>query len=326
MKNNYHDDLLRFKEELINSGLFLYMNPGEYTSRCPYCLDNRKHCYVKINTSNDEPVVFYCHKCIAHGLVKRDFLDRLNLDIKLPKYLGSKSLDSEKVSINVIGDTVCEKDHIGFVSEYIESRVGKYPTLEELKMFQYVGNPRKYSFNYLGYEGHGRYFMNRYWFKLTNGNITGRWKDDNTDHRWMNFKSSRVRSSGIYSFKNGINPYKPITVVIAEGIFDVIGLYYNGLIENGIYIAVCGKGYSRGIRHVINKGIFGDSVSVRIYRDPNVKDGDVYVDKNMASLFKSVDLYYNAFDKDYGILPGELDIHKVLNWKGGVNNGTFRKY
>ena len=327
MKTNAHDELLKFKESLINSGLFKHMNTIQYTCQCPYCLDNRQHCYVKIDTGSDQPVVFYCHKCIAHGRVGKDFLDRLNLDIPLPKFTGSAPLDTNKgVSIKVIGDTVTEKHDTSRVRDYIESRVGHYPTLDELKIFQYVGDPRKYAFDYLGYNGTGRPFNNRFWFKLTNGNITGRWKDDNTEHRWMNFKTNRVRTSGLYTLKSGIDPYKPITIVIAEGIFDIIGLYYNGNIENGMYIAVEGKGYSRGIKHALSKGIFGDSVSVRIFRDPNVKNEEVYVDPVSRELFKSVDLYYNAFDKDYGILPGELDIHKVLNWKGGVRDESDKKF
>lgn len=314
---NNHEELTKFKESLLTSGLFKHMNSYEYTCQCPYCQDNRQHCYVKIDTASDSPVVFWCHICTAHGLVRKDFLDRLNLDINMPKYIGNKPIEENKgVSIKVIGDTVTDEHDTSKVRDYIESRVGHYPSLEELQMFNYVGDPRKYAFDYLGYNGYNDRFNNRYWFKMSNGNITGRWKDDNTEHRWMNFKTNRVKGSGLYTLKKGFDVYKPITVVIAEGIFDIIGLYYNGRIENGVFIGVAGKGYYRGIKHILSKGIYGDSVSVRIYRDPNVKNGDVYIDPVTMQLFKSVDLYYNAFDKDYGILPDELDIHKVLNWKG----------
>lgn len=318
MVDNTHNSLLRFKEELISSGIFRHMNTCQYTCQCPHCNDNRQHCYVKIDTASDCPVVYWCHICTGHGIVNRKFLEYFNLDISLPKFTGSRPLDVAKgVSIKVIGDTVTEKHDISRISEYVFNRVGAYPTLDELKMFQYVGDPRKYAFDYLGYNGEGRPFTNRFWFKLTNGNITGRWKDDNTDHRWMNFKTNRVHSSALYSFRKPFDPYKDITVVIAEGIFDVIGLYYNGNIDNGIFIAVEGKGYDRGIKHILSKGIFGNSVSVRIYRDPNVDNDAVYVNPVMRSLFKSIDLYYNTFDEDYGVKPELLDIHKVLNWKGG---------
>lgn len=323
---NNHEELNKFKEALLSSGLFKHMNTYEYTCQCPYCHDNREHCYVKIDTASDSPVVFWCHICTAHGIVRKDFLDRLNLDIEMPKYTGSKPLDVNKgVSIKVTGDTVTDKHDTSKVRDYIERRVGHYPTLDELKMFNYVGDPRKYAFDYLGYNGEGKPFNNRHWFKMSNGNITGRWKDDNTDHRWMNFRTNRVKGGALYTFRKGIDTSKPITVVIAEGIFDVIGLYYNGRIENGIFIGVAGKGYERGIKHILSKGIFGDSVSVRIYRDPNVDNNEVYVNPIMRELFKSVDLYYNAFDKDYGILPDELDIHKVLNWKGGVCRNGFNR-
>lgn len=318
MKENIHDDLLRFKEELISSGYFKHMNTVQYTSQCPYCLDNRQHCYVKIDTSSDIPVVYWCHKCTAHGIVGKDFLDRLNIDIKVPKYTGSKPLeDNRGVSINIRGDTVTERDYTEKVKEYIHGRVGHYPTLEELKMFWYIGNPRAYATEYLGYNGEGRPFNNRFWFKLTNHNMIGRWKDDNTDFRWMNFKTNRVRSGALYTFNQGINPLEDITVVIAEGIMDVIGLYYNKKMDNALYVASLGKGHERAIRLMINKGIFGDSVNVKIFRDPNVKDNEVYVPPLMMQMFNSVELYHNDFDKDYGVTPDLLDIHKSLNWKGG---------
>lgn len=325
LKQNSHEELNLFKQALLSTGLFEHRNSYEYTCQCPYCHDNRKHCYVKIDTASDSPVVFWCHKCIAHGWVGKDFLSRLNIeDIKIPRFKGNKPLDDGKgVSIKIIGDTVDDKDDIRRVVEYVHGRVGHYPTLEELKMFQYVGNPRKYTSDYLGYNGEGRPFNNRHWFKLTNGNITGRWKDDNTDNRWMNWKSDRIRSSGLYTLKKGFDTYKPITIVIAEGIFDIIGLYYNGRIENGIFVGVAGKGYERGIKHILSKGIFGDSVSVRIYKDPNVDAESIKINPIIAGLFNSVDVYYNSFDKDYGILPSELDIHKVLNWKGCKGNGNF---
>lgn len=322
-----NNDLLRFKEALLSSGLFKHMNTFEYTCRCPYCGNNRQHCYVKIDTATDSAVVFWCHICCSHGRVGKDFLERLGLEIPVPKYMGDKPLDTNNgVSIKFIGDTVTEKDDTSRVRDYIEGRVGHYPTLDELKMFQYIGNPRKYATDYLGYNGEGRPFNNRHWFKMSNGNMTGRWKDDDTEHRWMNFKTNRVKGGGIYTFRKGIDTSKPITVVIAEGIFDVIGLYYNGGIDNGVFIGVAGKGYERGIKHILSKGIFGDSVSIRIYRDPNVEDEDIYINPVMRELFKSVDLYYNAFGKDYGILPHELDIHKVLNWKGGVKFESNKKF
>lgn len=319
-------DLSKFKEALLNSGLFKHKTVKEYTCQCPYCLDNHQHCYVKIDMNSDDPVVFWCHKCTAHGMVGKDFLNRLELDVQIPRFTGSKSLDEDKgVAIKVIGETVTEKHDISRVCEYVHGRVGHYPTLQELQMFRYVGDPRKYAFDYLGYNGEGRPFNNRFWFKMTNGNITGRWKDDNTDHRWMNFKTNRVKGGALYTIGNGFIPHEPITVVIAEGIFDVIGLYYNGNITNGIFIGVAGKGYSRGIKHILSRGIYGDSVSVRIYRDPNVRNDEVYVDPLVMKLFNGVDLYYNAMGKDYGILPNELDIHKVLNWKGGEKNESNKK-
>ena len=83
---------------------------------------------------------------------------------------------------------------------------------------------------------------------------------------------------------------------------DSIGLYYNYKeLENCTYISVCSKQYSKGMYHMINRGIFGDSVNIHIFKDPNVRCEDIYIDPNMRRLFKNVFIYGNG-DKDYGVL------------------------
>lgn len=310
------DSLYTFKEQLLQTGLFKHKTGIEYTCDCPFCGDRKDHCYVAIDMSSDKPVMFNCFKCASGGRVGKKFLEGLGLNesIRLPKYSGGKKLDvNTSITFKMIGNTVNEHDDITRVCQYIESRVGHYPSLEELQMFQYVGNPRKYALDYLGYNGEGRPFNNRYWFKLTNGNITGRWKNnDEGTILWLRFNSTRIKDAGMYTIKKGFDPYKPLNICIAEGIMDVIGLYYNYPIENAIYIATMGKYYSRGIKHALSRGLFGDSVNIKIFKDSDVPTSNIKVDAVMGKLFKHIDIYENLMGKDYGVLPDELDIHKII--------------
>lgn len=309
--------VMMYKESLLSSGLFRRVSSTQYrVQECPKCGDRKWHCYVKIDLDSDCPVVFNCFKCNSSGIVDKSFLEYLGIDnITIPKSKYGKKINvSETVSttIDMNAITVNESDDITNVRNYINSRIGCYPTLSDLQLFNYVGNPYKYTRDYLGTEGQA-VLNNRHWFRLTNGNICGRWYNDDIDLRWLRYKSSRVDTSGLYKINVPVDLYQPINVIIAEGVMDIIGLYYNYKeFNNNIYIGVLGKDYNRGIKYVFDRGIFGTSVSIKIFKDSDVDVNNIRIDYNMKKLFKRVDIYENTCDKDYGVLPDNLDIHKII--------------
>ena len=307
--------VIEYKESLLSRGGFRRVSATQYRiQECPKCGDRKWHCYVKIDLSNDEPVVYKCHKCNSGGIVDDKFLEYIGIDdINIPKFKFGKRLDvSETVSEKINSVTVVDDDDITGICDYINRKVGHYPSLTELQSFNYVGDPYKYTRDYLGTEGQS-VLRNRYWFRLTNGNISGRWYNDEVEHRWMRYKSNRVKTVGLYKLNVPVDMYQPINVIIAEGVMDVIGLYYNyNGSANNVYIGVMGKDYYRGIKYILNRGIFGHSVSIKIFKDSDVNEKDIYIDYNMKKLFKRVDIFENLMGKDYGVLPDELDIHKII--------------
>ena len=306
--------VIEYKESLLSRGGFRRVSTTQYRIQdCPICGDHKWHCYIKLDVSNDEPVLFKCFKCNTGGIVDQKFLEYLGItDISIPKFKFGRRLEvSETVSVKINEDTVCDVDDIHGICSYIKERVGVYPNIDDLKMFNYIGNPEKYVRDYLGDDI--RTLKNRYWFRLTNGNMTGRWYNDDTDYRWMRYKSDRVKTVGLYKLNVPVDLYQPINVIIAEGVMDVIGLYYNyKSFKNNIYIAVMGKDYYRGIKYILDRGIFGHSVSIKIFKDSDVNEKDIYIDYNMKKLFNRVDIFENLMGKDYGVLPDELDIHKII--------------
>ena len=296
-----------YKQALIDTGLFKKVpsRQHEYRANCPYCGDTHYHLYLHIDVTTDDAVVYMCKRCPnVHGALNAKLLNDLGIDIKIPKEVQSmkKLKVDEGVSETMNLITVDGNNNIQGVSEYINSRVGHRPTLQELQMFQYLGNPLGYAKEYLG-EKNIDMLKNRYWFKMTNGNMCGRIRDDKlSSYRWLMYKSTRVTRSGLYHMKTPIDVLADINVCISEGVMDSIGLYYNYKeLENCTYISVCSKQYSKGMYHMINRGIFGDSVNIHIFKDPNVRCEDIYIDPNMRRLFKNVFLYGNG-DKDYGVL------------------------
>ena len=307
--------VIEYKESLLSRGGFRRVSTTQYRiQECPKCGDRKWHCYVKIDLSNDEPVLYKCFKCNSGGIVDDKFLEFIGIDdISVPKFKFGRRLDvSETVSEKINSMTVVDGDDITGICDYINRKVGHYPSLTELQSFNYVGDPYKYTRDYLGTEGQS-VLRNRYWFRLTNGNISGRWYNDEVEYRWMRYKSNRVKTVGLYKLNVPVDMYQPINVIIAEGVMDVIGLYYNyNGSTNNVYIGVMGKDYYRGIKYILDRGIFGHSVSIKIFKDSDVNEKDIYIDYNMKKLFKRVDIFENLMGKDYGVLPEELDIHKII--------------
>ena len=304
-----------FKRKLLETGLFTKRSGvGQYVSKvCPFCGDAKNHMYVLIKQDDDNtPVLYNCFKCNAHGIMNADFLNYFGIDnIEIPRIKGKRRIQPNGVN-NAVPDLLdFEKDTemIGMSRDYIHFRVGVFPSDNELKMFQIVGNPCGYIDAYLGGDMNG--IKNRIWFRLSNGNIIGRSIDPDNSFRWK--KRNYVgndRGGGIYLIKNQFDPYQTITICVCEGVMDAIGLYYHSDVTNGVFIACMGRDYSLGLKYAIDMGIFGASVAIRIYKDSDVKD--VWIPYKYSMMFKSVSVYHNAIGKDYGVWPDKMEIEKCM--------------
>lgn len=317
MKQDVYEFKEGFKEKLLSYGQLKRAGSAiQYRMKdCPKCGDMKWHCYLKIDSSSDEPILFHCFKCNSSGIVDQKFIEEIGiLNLEVPKFVGGRKLNiGETATTKLPSINVTDMDNIEGVCNYIESRVGVRPTLTDLQFFQYIGNPRKYVTDYLGID-HIDTIRNRYWFQMTNGNIIGRWKNDNNDMRWLKYKTNRCRQAGLYRISVPVDLYQDINVIITEGVMDAIGLYYNYQgCQNNIYVSVMSSNYNKGIQYAIDRGIFGDSVSIKIFKDSDVPTEKIWIDNNMRKLFKRIDIYENLSAKDYGVTPDMLDVHKIID-------------
>ena len=306
--------VMDFKMQLLNTGLFKKIRGSQYVCKhCPFCNDSKFHFYVKIEMDEDTPVQYHCKKCVSGGRLGQKFLDYYGLtNIRIPRYKGLRKIDSSK--LNSKGVEFTEFDDITDVQNYINKRLGVIPTREELQMFQYVPNPLKYANEYLTSKPlNPKWFtgnQKRHWFRLTNGNIIGR--DESEHDGWRKFRTDRIKESGIYTIKLPFDPTGVVDVYITEGIMDSIGLYYGYKQSNNvIYISVLGREYMMGVNHLINTGIFGNNINIKIFKDDDFNK--IYIDKYKRKLFKHVDVYQNMIGKDYGVRPEEMDINKIMS-------------
>lgn len=302
-----------FKQKLLDTGIFEYVRNDQYRCKeCPYCGDTKKHLYVKIVFDDKTPVLFNCFKCNNKGILNKEFLDYYNINLKIPKSKYTKRIETNKPSVSSI-ITCDENDNINDICEYIRNRIGTYPSIDDLNKFQYLSNPYKYIKEYLGnnIDSQIKNIDDRYWFRMTNGNMCGRFHNDDTKYRWIKYKPKLLMNSGLYVIKSLFDLHKTINVYIAEGVMDVIGLYYNYIKDNNIYIATLSSDYDLGLQYLIDMGIFGNSVNVKIFKDNDINDNDIKL-SNKKILFKNVSIYHNILDKDVGVLPDKLEIHKCL--------------
>lgn len=313
---NNGEALTKFKEDLLNTGMFKRVpsNPNQYRCQtCPFCGDTRSKMYVLINMTDDTPVFYHCFLCNASGVMNKEFLEYFDLEdiIKIPKQTYRKKLDVSTVSTIINQISVNENDDVQMVSDYIASRIGKCPTLEQLQTFQYVGNPFAYVKEYLEPDIQSDYYLKkRCWFKLTNGNIVGRAYNPDEKMRWIRYRTKNCVGSGLYTMKEPLDLYKPINVCIVEGVMDAVGLYMNHPIMNSFHIAVLGKDYHKGIQHMLDMGIFGKSINILIFKDSDVDLSRIRVHPNMRKLFGKVEIYQNTLGHDYGT-KDEMDIVRV---------------
>ena len=155
--------------------------------------------------------------------------------------------------------------------------------------------------------------------------VSGRHKD----FSWIKYPiTDASRGSKIfYSMSSAIDieTEDPITINIAEGVFDIISIGYNLKQNklNTINIANTGKEYSSLISFLVSKGLVGSNVTLNIYSDNdkifNKKEnskrrvktelqdykGDLYPYK---FLMNGVYVKYNKVFKDYGTTKDNIFI------------------
>ena len=315
--------IFKFKQALLDTGIFKKVGSygnNQYTCNCPFCGDTKRHMYVKIDLSDDSvPVLYNCFKCNEHGRINNEFLSGLGItNLNVPRF-GRKKIDYTNENLNTdkkleyfnINDTFEIEKGI----EYIKTRINVTPSADEMKMFGFISDPCMYYKDILNFKGNDNIKLNqRVWFIMTNCGMIGRCHHDNNHiDRWkkINPNSSKI-NRGFYLFKKPFDLHSIINVVLCEGIMDCIGLYYNhDCGNNNVFMASLGTDYNSALEYLINRGIFGESVSIKIYIDSN-DVRNTYYDNIYDNIFKNISIYHNLSSKDYGVPVEQYDIQKLI--------------
>ena len=308
-------------------------NNREVNINCPLCRlegdeDKGHHMYISLGYDN-KPPMFNCFRRTSHsGLLTKSALEHFNCNIQ---YLDSQLMEEIEKSIKIISNYGSFRL---IRSDKIQLNV---PLSTNEQKIQYINNRLGLSLSY-GDMIHNKIVLNLYDF-LRYNNIRELTKDhyicDMLDKYFVGFlannnmsilmRNTIDKNSGImhnmryYKYDVVNNPlenyyiipctcdiYKPIDIIIAEGPFDILSVFYNlyhGDRENKVFGAVGSKAYKNLIKYFyISYGLL--NVRLHIYIDSGVEkrildDIKRVISPLCSEIYIHVNMYHG--EKDYGV-------------------------
>ncbi len=285
-------------EELKTKLVYINKNNKHYVFRCPFCGDSKNPQHGHLHIAIDKPV-FRCVRCGTGGHITY-LLNELGLkDVELPESFKNTSIKlNSKNNYSVSIPEVNEYED--FIKDYIQKRVGISNISKEL--------------NILSFENYKTIFQKLFRTK-NEGNLlffdkgipflTHKRKKlilrvlENKRFRYYNYMIEDGRDTYIINNKRDMSSFrKHKTIVIAEGIFDIINQYVHRYVDtpdDAIYVAALNRSFS-------NAYILARSLSLCYY--PNViilADNDTEDDLYLKTIkYSSVKIYRNKLSKDFG--------------------------
>lgn len=301
--------------------------------RCPYCGDSRKNAnHVHMGISLTPPFYYHCLRCDTGGPLTKRVLNDIgifNNDLILSvnkinkseygknniNYKSILSKPNKVVFPKLTGNNI-EKRNL----EYFNKRFGTNLDAEYItEKFKVILNPFEFfktnristKFNYSNFigfvsadEGYGI-------FRDTTGKLKVRYNN-------CKFAGDGIECSKIYSIRSKIDIMQDeITLVMTEGIFDIIGIYLAEYKDteketNAIFAAACGKGYNAVINHFIRKGFL--NLKIIIYSDNDVSREKLLEIKDSNYIIRNqpITVYYNELSKDVGVPKEQIKLRRMV--------------
>ena len=311
--------------------------------RCPICGDSIKHedkPHCSIWIQQNTPLIYHCWICESSGIIDENFLRLMYIsDINLMNQLSSynritvsKNSQRLKFLVNNPNKDLIIPDIKGGESTtlkklYLYKRLGVDFNNNMLKKLKIIFSIKDFLFannltvlnrfkksiyyldhNYIGFLASSRDNIN---FR----DITGK---SNIRYIRYNLYENMPLKERMYIIPNQVNLMdKEINLHVAEGVFDILGVYFNIMNQNDknhIYVSVGGSAYKRVIRYFLRKGFISNLI-LNIYSD---NDKCIYFYKNLLKeyklFFKDIHLYYNIMkgEKDFGVTRERINIKESV--------------
>lgn len=334
MKARLRDSLLQIpKARLVNN--------KQIVMRCPICGDSKKdpnktRFYIKIDLESDEPILYHCFNgdCGASGLLTPSLLRSMDInDLQLNSSLHhynnktgkklNKSLGIKNRNFNFIIPTPPDNKYTEYKLNYIKSRLGINFSVEELvnlRTIFFLGQfLRVNEIETITVDKEKAKFLNNVYVGfISTYNEFINFRDTTCKYkRWIKYSvyKNLDNTKKFYTIPNNIDLLTPktITINIAEGVFDILGVYHHIFDkekENMIYVASCDSDFTSVIKHFIQMGVFGN-VKLNIFSDSD-HSMDFYkpLKHNIKDFVSSITIFYNELEKDYGVKKNNIKLIK----------------
>lgn len=335
MNNNFKQDILNM---LLDIPYAKYDRKSQVTVRCPFCGDSVKnhthgHFGVKIDLNRDEPIVFHCFRCDISGLFTPNVMRLLGIsDLgtssaltqynkkAVKRHAHGFTMDNSPVKLKmpeiVLNERTLKKH------EYLESRLGVKLDIHEMVnkkvVYSLLNLLKDNEINKLTVpQQQAILLQEEYVGFLSARNEYINFRDITNKNKYRYFiynvlgRLDNTRKFYIMPNKIDIFTKDNITINIAEGVFDIFGIYHHVFDkhdDNTLYTAVCGAGYHSVIKYLLQMGItcnvdiniFSDSDRPPSFYKQMIKEIDPWINK--------VNLYYNSKGKDYGVPSDQISL------------------
>lgn len=311
----------------------------ELVVRCGFCGDSENphhsHLYISVPQSPEELSQYHCKKCNAHGIVDDIFLRKYGctdskalVDIvqhnsqvlKLPGYARFKNIDIYPLKNECVSDYPWNQQKIAYINQRIGSNfsisdllsvkvfLNLYDILNQNRL-KGTRDPRvleALNKNFIGFISYDNsYAILR---KCTEEQL-----HPSINKRYVNYHivNKMDDSKDFYVLPTTINieDPTPVKIHIAEGVFDILSIWYNLRYRNirqELFVAAAGKSYVQALGFILKEtGII--NYEIHFYPDADVRDDYFqYMVLNKVALLPS-DIYVHRNicngEKDYGV-PG----------------------
>ena len=267
-----------YKDYLLNSIPSASIASGGkvINCRCFYCPDsknpNNKHFYISIPQEENEPSLYYCHKCHTSGVVTyKNLIDwniyNENLAADLIEHNKKSNKSSKynkyfsKIHYNVCSITTTDNDISKIKLDYINNRLGCRFTYEDLRNLKIILNLSdilkdnnitnltrdkqivdQLDINFIGFLSIDNAFLNMR--RICDEGLVYK----SIDKRYINYKlfDKYDTSERFYTIPTALNVCTGdrIKIHVAEGPFDILSIYTNlRNKEPGIYTCIAGSNY-----------------------------------------------------------------------------------
>lgn len=332
------------EERLLQTRHAKRINKNQIALRCQFCGDSKKdpnktRFYVQINADDDnKPIVYYCFNCNVSGVLTPSVLRTFDIsDLQLNSSLTTfnkkvnktayKHLGGSETKLNLEVPRDINQTGIRSKVDYLNGRLGLSLSFKDWCDLKAVISLQ----SFLEHNKIDRVTTNKNTAIQLNNDYVGFltvkneyiiFRDTTNSNQKRYFKYSVFPEletpRKFYAIPNTIDitSDKPITINMAEGVFDIIGVYYhifNQNTQNQIYVATGDSGYSTVIKYFLSLGLIGENITINIFSDSDRNQYFYYkVLTEMSPWVNKINLFYNAKAKDYGVPKPMIDLYQAL--------------